>query len=242
MSKKAWLVFGIISAAIFGGIIWSSMQHRLDVSDINHQQAMNVLPAEERNGNIADHVRGNPKASVVVIEYGDFQCGPCKSVHPEFWTLSDKYRDHLAFIYRNFPIATAHPHARAAAAAAEAAGLQGKYWEMHHLLYERQEEWSAAQAQDRSNLFAGYAKQLGLNESQFTADVAKPEITKKINFDGALARAGSVSATPTVFVNGEMVKLTDTSSITNAVEAALKQKGVAVTPPAATTSDKSATE
>lgn len=231
MSGRAWAVFAVIIAAIFGGIVWNNSQGRLDISDISKEASMAILKAEERNGNIGDRVKGNPQAKVVLIEYGDFQCGPCKSVHSQLWDAAEKYGNDLAFVYRNMPIASIHPNARAAAAAAEAAGLQGKYWEMHHIIYEEQDAWSSTDAKDRNNVFAGYAERLGLNKEQFLADLAKPEITKKINFDIALARLNGVNGTPTIYINGEQVKLTDTSSITTAVEAALQKQGVAVEQP-----------
>lgn len=231
MSGKAWAVFAIIIAAIFGGVIWNNNQARLDISDITKEASMAIRQAEERNGNIGDRVKGNPQAKVVLIEYGDFQCGPCKSVHPSLKEAVQKYPEHVALIYRNFPISSSHPNARAAAAAAEAAGQQGKYWEMHDLIYDRQDQWSSAQANERNAIFTDYAKQLGLNEQQFTDDMAKPEVTKKINFDTALARLNQVQGTPTIFLNGETLKLNDTSSITTAVEEALKKQGVTIEQP-----------
>lgn len=231
MSGKAWAVFAIIIAAIFGGVIWNNNQARLDISDITKEASMAIRQAEERNGNIGDRVKGNPQAKVILIEYGDFQCGPCKSVHPSLKEVVQKYPEHVALIYRNFPISSSHPNARAAAAAAEAAGQQGKYWEMHDLIYDRQDQWSAAQANERNTIFTDYAKQLGLNEQQFTDDMAKPEVTKKINFDTALARLNQVQGTPTIFLNGETLKLNDTSSITTAVEEALKKQGVTIEQP-----------
>lgn len=228
MSGKAWAVFAIIIAAIFGGVIWNNNQARLDISDIGKEASLTIRQAEERNGNIGDRIKGNPQAKVLLVEYGDFQCGPCRSVHPDIKAVVDKYPKDVALVYRNFPIGTSHPNARAAAAAAEAAGQQGKYWEMHDLIYDKQDEWSSAQASDRNAIFSGYAKQLGLNEQQFADDMAKPEISKKINFDMALARLNQVQGTPTIYLNGEQLKLTNTTSISTAVEEALKKHGVAV--------------
>lgn len=232
MSGKAWAVFAIIIAAIFGGVIWNNSQARLDISDIGKEASLTIRQAEERNGNIGDRVKGNPQAKVLLVEYGDFQCGPCRSVHPDIKAVVDKYPKDVALVYRNFPIGTSHPNARAAAAAAEAAGQQGKYWEMHDLIYDKQDEWSSAQASDRNAIFSGYAKQLGLNEQQFAEDMAKPEISKKINFDMALARLNQVQGTPTIYLNGEQLKLTNTTSISTAVEEALKKQGVAIGPAA----------
>lgn len=228
MNGKTWAVFIIIVLAVVGGMVYLSMQKQLDISDISRDKSMGILAAEERNGNIADHVKGNPAAKVVVIEYGDFQCEPCKSAHAVLQSAVAKHKDHVAFVYRNFPIANIHAHARSASAVAEAAGLQGKYWEMHDLLYERQETWANMQPHERRDTFKRYIEELGLDTKRFTEDVMQPAITKKIGFDTALARSVGVSGTPTLYVNGELVKLTTTDSITEAIEAALKKNGVAI--------------
>lgn len=228
MSGKAWIVFGIITAAIFGGIFWSSLQNKVDMSDITAEKSMAILGGEERSGGIGDQVKGNRNAKVVVIEYGDFQCGACRQVHPQLKSSVEKYSDHVAFIYRHFPITQSHPNAFAAAAAAEAAGMQGKYWEMHDTIYEHQDEWSSASPSDRNQVFKAYATKLGLNESQFADDMAKPETVKKIKFDMELARINKVSGTPTIYINGTAVSLSSADSINKAIEDALRKQGVEI--------------
>src|SRR5690606_20420980 len=121
-----------------------------------------IQAAEERNGQIGDNVLGNPDAKVVIFEYGDYQCPGCASAAPILDEVTQKYSDNVALVYRHFPLSTIHPNARAAAAAAEAAGLQDKYWQMHNKLYASQNEWGNLSGAQRTDMFEVYARELGL--------------------------------------------------------------------------------
>ena len=131
MNGRTWAVFIVIVVAVIGGMVYMARQDKLDVSDVGKDKAAGVLAAEDRNGNIEEHVLGKKDAKVVIVEYGDYQCPGCSTAAPKAKAVAEKYKDNVALIFRNFPIATIHPNARAAAAAAEAAGFQGKFWEMH---------------------------------------------------------------------------------------------------------------
>ncbi len=206
MSGKAWIIFVAVCVVLFGSlVIWSS-RDRVDVSGVDTNK---IQSAADASGGIGDHLYGNKAAKVVLVEYGDFQCPGCGSAHPTVKALSEKYEDQMAFVFRNFPLTSIHPNARAAAAAAEAAGKQGKYWEVHNALFESQNEWSNASTSERGSLFAGYAEQAGLNKQSFsqTLNDQSAAINKKINFDIALGRKINVSGTPTFYLNG--MKLTD---------------------------------
>ena len=125
----------------------------------------------------------------------------------------DEYGDRVGLVFRNFPLATIHPNARAASATAEAAGLQGKYWEMHDLLYERQGDWSNQDATKRTETFNQYAEEVGLDIEKFKTDVASANVGKKISFDQALGKREGVSATPTFYLNGEKLDEETSSGI-----------------------------
>lgn len=238
MSGKAWIIFVAVCVILFGGLVFWSGRDRVDVSGVDTNK---IQPADKASGNIADHVFGNKDAKVVLVEYGDFQCPGCGSAHPAVKALSEKYEDQLAFVFRNFPLTSIHPNARAAAAAAEAAGLQGKYWEVHNALFENQDAWSSASASERSSVFAGYAQQAGLNQSEFatTLNERSVDINKKINFDIALGRKLGVSGTPTFYLNGKKLN-DDQFNSSEALEKALldefKKQGVDV-PAADTTTE-----
>ena len=180
MSGKAWIIFIAVCVVLFGGLVLWSGRDRVDVSGVDTNK---IQTAAVNSGNIADHIFGNKDSKVVLVEYGDFQCPGCGSVHPTVKALSEKYEGQLAFVFRNFPLTSIHPNARAAAATAEAAGKQGKYWEVHNTLFESQDEWSSASTNERGSLFAGYAEQAGLDKAAFTATLtdSSADINKKIN-------------------------------------------------------------
>ena len=236
MNGRTWAVFIVIVVAVIGGMVYMARQDKLDVSDVGKDKAAGVLAAEDRNGNIEEHVLGKKDAKLIIVEYGDYQCPGCSTAAPKAKAVAEKYKDNVALIFRNFPIATIHPNARAAAAAAEAAGFQGKFWEMHDLIYANQDTWSQASTNDRTEIFLGYARQLGLKEERFKEELSDARITKKINFDVAIARTQGVTGTPTFYINGELVEATnDADYLENAVKEALKKAGVEVKEEAAQT-------
>ncbi|WP_203819515.1 Na+/H+ antiporter NhaA [Paractinoplanes ferrugineus] len=141
-----------------------------------------------------DHIRGPADASVTLVEYGDFQCPYCGRAEPIVReVLTD---DDLRFVWRNLPLTDVHPHAQLAAQAAEAAGLQGKFWDMHDLLLENQEKLRVMD-------LLGYARQLELDEERFHADMTQPACTDRIVADVESADLSGVSGTPTFFINGQ---------------------------------------
>lgn len=233
MNKKAWAIFIVICIVILGGLIYLSQRGRVDVSGVNQNK---IIPASAQNGQIADHVSGDAKSPVVFVEYGDFQCPYCGQAYPQVKKVTSKYQGQIAYIFRNFPLTTMHPNALAAAGAAEAAGLQGKYWEMHDLLYQDQNDWVNDSTTDRTGAFSGYAKQLGLNVTTFNNDLNSSRIQQKINFDRAIASKVGVTGTPTFFLDGKKVSDTvaqsaisgDGSALDSAIAAALKAHGIAL--------------
>lgn len=211
MSKKAWIIFTVICIAILGGLIVLSQKDKINVDKINQK---NIQSASVSNGNIADHVFGDKNSKVRLIEYGDFQCPYCGEAYPKVKSVVSEYESKIAFIFRNYPIATLHPNAKAAAAAAEAAGLQGKYWEMHDKLYETQNDWSNTSIEKRTNYFVGYAKAIGVaNLDKFTSDMASNAVNKKINFDLALGNKTGVTGTPAFYLDGKVLSDKVVSSI-----------------------------
>ena len=200
MSKRTWIIFAVVCIAVLGGLVYLSGKNKIDVSSVDINK---VQPAAAQSGEIADHVFGKADSKVVLIEYGDFQCPGCGAAYQPVKEVTGKYKDQVAFIFRNFPLTTIHPNARAAAAAAEAAGLQGKYWEMHDKLYENQSTWENLSGNQRTDFFASYATDLGLNVDTFKADIAGTNTNQKISFDQAVGKKADVSATPTLLLNGK---------------------------------------
>lgn len=219
MSGKSWAIFIAIVAAIIGGMVYTSSQNKLNVDDIDNDAANKLISADERTGGIAEHTIGNKDADIVVVEYADFQCPGCSTAAPIAKDAIEKYEDDVLLIFRHFPISSIHPNARSASAATLAADAQGKFWEMHDLIFENQDAWSNAQLQERNEFFNNYAKQLDLDIDKFNEDMSSKEVEKKINFDVAIARAKDVTGTPAFFLNGEPINHSEIESkIKEAIE------------------------
>jgi protein-disulfide isomerase len=222
MSKVSWIVFSAIIVAVLGGlIIYSRISSpSANLSTVN---ANAVIPASEASGQIADQVYGKADSQVVLVEYGDFQCPSCAGAHPQIKTIMEEYKDKVAFIYRNFPLTSIHSNAKIAAAAVESAGLQGKYWDMHNLVYESQAEWKDLTGTNRTDVFAGYAETIGLNKERFLSDIAGTAVNKKISFDQSLGKKVGVSATPSFYLNGEALPENVSSAIVRGSISELKE-------------------
>jgi protein-disulfide isomerase len=143
----------------------------------------------------ADHSAGPDDAPVTLVEYGDYECPYCGMAHPVVKRAQRELKNQLRFVFRNFPLAEAHPHARLAAQAAEAAGAQGKFWEMHDMLFEHQD---ALEVED----LVGYATALGLDTQKFTRDLADGTYAKRVRDDFRSGVKSGVNGTPTFFING----------------------------------------
>ncbi|HEV7990465.1 MAG TPA: DsbA family protein [Gemmatimonadaceae bacterium] len=149
-----------------------------------------VVPVNDR-----DHIAGAADAPVVLVEYGDFECPHCGRAYPIVEAARRSLGRELAFVYRHFPLAEIHPHAALAAEASEAAGAQGKFWEMHHTLFEHQ------QALELQDLLA-YAGTLGLDVARFATELAEGAHTEKVRGDVRGGVRSGVNGTPTFFING----------------------------------------
>ncbi len=150
----------------------------------------------------SDWSQGNKNAKVSVIEYGDFQCPACGAYYPTVKKLIADYGDRVLFVFRNFPLYQVHQDAGISAQAVEAAGLQGKYWEMFDTVYEKQAIWSGASADIVvKQYFDGYASSIGLDVAKFDKDIDSNQVKNKITADVTSANAAQVDHTPTFFVN-----------------------------------------
>ncbi|BDI34292.1 hypothetical protein CCAX7_63430 [Capsulimonas corticalis] len=142
-----------------------------------------------------DHREGPDSAPVTLVEYGDFECPYCAQAHEIVKELHKQLGDRLRIVFRNFPLVDIHPYAQLAAEAAEAAGAQGQYWEMHDTLYDHQEDLNAAS-------LTQYAEDLSLDVERFTRELSEHTYATRVrdDFDGGLA--SGVPGTPTFFING----------------------------------------
>ena len=145
--------------------------------------------------NNKDNIQGKENADVTLVEYGDFECPYCEEAYPIVKDVQEVEGDVLRLVFRNFPLSQIHPHAIHAAYAAEAAAKQGKFWEMHSLLFENQDALEDAD-------LASYAKDLNLNVQQFKKDMESKEIIDKVRNDFMSGVKSGVNGTPTFFING----------------------------------------
>jgi protein-disulfide isomerase len=167
----------------------------------------------------AAHVLGPADAAVTLEEFGDFQCPPCGRLSEPINELQKKYN--IRVVYRNFPLPV-HEHAKEAAYAAEAAGRQGRFWQMHDLLYREQAAWS--KAPDARSLFNAYAGMLQLDLGRFKQDMGSSEVQRQVELDKQRGAQIGVTNTPTIFVNNQAVPSTDLNpeKLAAAIEAAQK--------------------
>ncbi|HRJ06002.1 MAG TPA: DsbA family protein [Candidatus Saccharibacteria bacterium] len=228
MTTKAWIIFVAICVVVFGGLLVWSQRDRIDVSKVSEAS---ILSGTAKSGDIGDHVKGTKDSKVVLIEYGDFQCPGCEAAYPVVKSLAEKYGDKIAIVFRNFPLTNAHPNARAASAAAEAAGLKGKFWEMHDKLFENQSEWADASTSERGKFFERYATEIGLDGNEFTTSLGSQSgrLNQKISFDQALGRKIKVDGTPAFFLNGAKLaadKVSSEESFSKVIEAEMEKQGI----------------
>ena len=166
------------------------------------------------------HVRGKADAPVTIEEFGDFQCPPCGTMSAVLHKLGEQYGSRLRLIFHHFPLPV-HAHAREAAIAVEAAHEQGKFWEMHDVLYKEQALWS--KAPDVPTLFNGYASSIGLDLERFKRDLLKPEVAARVDADHQLGTSRGVTSTPTLFVNNSVLPAAEINpaGVQKAIETAL---------------------
>lgn len=169
----------------------------------------------------SDWIQGNKESKIILVEYSDFQCPACKIFYSFLKDIERKYAGKIEFVYRHFPLAQ-HANAMLAAQAAEAAGKQGKFWEMHDMIFEGQDAWASQSNADAGKTFTSYVQSLGLNIDQFNKDLNSAEIKKKIEQDYQSGIKSGVNATPTFFLNGKKLPpLTSYGEFENTISQAI---------------------
>lgn len=213
MDKRFLSILAVL-VIIFGGIFLSS-QHKNSSSS----------GSSGGGGQPTNNVEGQNSKGVTFEEYGDYECPVCGEYAPLIaQALTPDLLQQIHFQFRNLPLTQIHQNAFAAARAAQTAGYQGKYWQMHNLLYQNQNDWTSSK--NPQSIFQNYAKQLGLNMTQFNNDYASGKADNAINADVAeFKKTGQQEATPTFFLDGQYVdnsKFTDSSTGTPSAAAITK--------------------
>jgi protein-disulfide isomerase len=209
--KNPWVIIGIIAVVLFGGSFWYASS-----------------TADKNNEGIAfePHLKGNPDASVVLVEYSDFQCPACAAFQPVVEDVLSQYGDSVRFEYKHFPLPI-HPLAEPAARAAEAAGQQGKFFEFHDLLFANQLGW--ANSVNPAIPFVQFAEQLELDIDTFKRHYNASVIRDRVREDLAESRQLSLTGTPTFLLNGQRMVITTYEDFVNQIAAAVNPDAPAVT-------------
>lgn len=164
----------------------------------------NILATVEVSEPVA-HVKGNADSEITLVEYSDFQCPACKSAAPQIKSLIEEFGDKFQLEYRHFPLRSIHPNAQISAQAAEAAGMQGKFWEMHDKLFEKQEEWS--ESFNPKKFFKQYAEEIGINGERLIFDLESDKVKEIVNAQFDEATSLGLPGTPSFVLNGEKIDI-----------------------------------
>jgi protein-disulfide isomerase len=213
-----FVIVVVVALATFGS---GAILYRAKRPQLRNLPESQSVPA--KGDKQSAHIRGNPDAPVTLEEFGDFQCPPCGQFAGFVEELLKEYDPRLRVVFRNFPLPN-HEHAREAAFAAEAAGFQGKFWEMHDTLYREQETWS--KAPNVRELFESYAGTIGLDLDQFKKDMDGDKARERVDSDHALADSLGIKMTPTLFINNRPVDPKDKNpeGVRAEIKAALEEK------------------
>ena len=213
-----FVIVVVVALATFGS---GAILYRAKRPQLRNLPESQSVPA--KGDQQSAHIRGNPDAPVTLEEFGDFQCPPCGQFAGFVEELLKEYDPRLRVVFRNLPLPN-HEHAREAALAAEAAGFQGKFWEMHDTLYREQETWS--KAPNVRELFESYAGTIGLDLDQFKKDMDGDKARERVDSDHALADSLGIKMTPTLFINNRPVDPKDKNpeGVRAEIKAALEEK------------------
>ena len=161
--------------------------------------------------------KGAPNATITLEEFADFECPSCAYFQPTLKEIKTVYGDRVRIVFRQYPLQM-HPKAYDAARAAEAAGMQGKFWEMHDILYEKQKDWS--KSADHRTDFENYAKSLGLNTEKFRTDMVGMPASNRVSLDKQRGDYVGIRATPSIFLNGRLLTADEmqTAKLREAIE------------------------
>lgn len=218
-NRKGFQIVGVIIGVVVVALIAIAAFLVIDgnnkATDFNNYDFYSIIEADSNNGNIGDHVKGNPEAPVLIYEYADYQCPGCASINPKVNKAIEESNGKLAIVYRSF-LLSYHKNGTAAASAAEAAGLQG-YWKPYaDMLFANQSEWEYASANERTELFEKYFVEVTDgkgNLDQFKEDIASERVSKKISFDMGIARRIDVPSTPAFYVDDQLIKWSEAGEL-----------------------------
>ncbi len=216
MTKQFWIMVVVVIVVLVGIFTLTGKN--------------NSLPA---NAKPTDHIMGSTSSGVSLVEYGDYQCPYCGQYYETLKQVLSQYSSQITFQFRNFPLTSIHPNAFAGARAAEAAGLMGKFWQMHDLLYTQNQEYYNSNGAIATwigttsplSVFDQDATSLGLNVNQFNTYYNSEQVNNLILADENVGNKLNIQGTPTFFLDGKQVQINDSvSAFDNIINSALKTK------------------
>ena len=193
----------IKSATIWSGVVLGLIVAVLGMIKITSRPQSGLTRLADQNS-VVNWIKGNKSAQIILVEYSDFQCPSCARYYRITKRLTEELGNDFQLNFRHYPLKK-HANAELAAKSAEAAGRQGKFWEMHDLLFERQKEWTRKKNEDAGRFFVQYAVSLNLNVEQFQSDLHSQTVTNKVHNDARSGRRSGVKGTPTFFLNGQKI-------------------------------------
>jgi len=204
-SKAPLIIIGVVLVVAIAGV-WVLMNRTQSkpTTSVNKSTPSKTPAVTNVMGAQPPNMLGSPNASVTVEEFADFQCPTCGVMHPKMKELTSFYGSRIKFIFRNYPLAIpAHDKAYEAAVAAEAAGMQGRIWDMQNLLFSNQQVWTANP--DYRKVWEEYAEKIGLDVEKFKNDMAGMNAKSRVDADLQRGRALNINSTPSIFINGAAV-------------------------------------
>lgn len=201
------VIVGVLVVALIGVAAFFVIDGNNKATDYSKYDFYSVISANNDNGNIGDHVKGDADAPVLIFEYADYQCPGCASINAKVNKAVEELDGKLAVVYRSF-LLSYHKNGTAAASAAEAAGLQG-YWKPYaDKLFAEQAEWEYASASDRTALFDKYFLEVTGGKGdvdRFNEDMASEVVSKKIGFDMGIGSRMNIEGTPAFYIDGQLI-------------------------------------
>lgn len=190
MSKQFLLILAAI-VIVFGGLLFFNKRNTSTSNGGDSNDTSTLSENKTQEGS----------TGVTLVEYGDFQCPACRQFFPVVQQLKQEYKGKVTFQFRHFPLTEIHQNALIGSRAAQAAAIQGKFWEMHDMLYENQDAWSSNT--NPAPIFEGYANQLGLDVTKFSEDMKSEAVNNVIQADRNYAKGQGFSSTPTFVLDGK---------------------------------------
>lgn len=239
------IIVGVLLVAVLGGWWLYSSSKSAPKANTATNSASNTpaankpkqasIPPTAPAGANPPNQAGSQTASVTLEEFADFQCGSCAATHPIINEIKSTYGSRIRFIFRNYPLAIpAHDKSYEAAVAAEAAGIQGKFWDMQNLLFNNQQTWTAAPTY--KTIWKEYATKIGLDIGKWENDMAGLSAKSRVDADMARGKAIGINSTPSLYVNGNPVPFAEAtvSGLKKLIDAELASANpAAATAPAA---------